>query len=44
MSSDPFLDMVGALRGDLNKASQHFGMMAEAMEREAKVQEEATQK
>ncbi|RLN39044.1 hypothetical protein C2845_PM01G44950 [Panicum miliaceum] len=43
LSSDPFLDMVGGLRGDLNKASQHFGKMAEAMEWEAKVQAEATQ-
>jgi hypothetical protein len=43
LSSDPFLDMVGGLRGDLNKASQHFGKMAEALEREAKVQAEATQ-
>lgn len=24
LSSDPFLDMVGGLRGDLNKVSQHF--------------------
>ncbi|OEL15466.1 hypothetical protein BAE44_0023514 [Dichanthelium oligosanthes] len=44
MSSDLFMDMVGGLRCDLSKASQYFGKMAEAMDREAKVQEEATQK
>jgi hypothetical protein len=43
LSSDPFLDMVGGLHGDLNKVSQHFRKMAEAWEREAKVQAEATQ-
>lgn len=40
-SSDPFLDMVVGLRGDLKNASNQFGKMAEVMEREAKVQEEA---
>jgi hypothetical protein len=42
-SSDPFLDMVGRLCGDLNKASQYFGKIAEVMKREAKVQEKTTQ-
>ncbi|KAL5666770.1 hypothetical protein ACJX0J_026878, partial [Zea mays] len=36
MSSDPFLDLASGIRGDHNKASQHFGMMAEVMEMEAK--------
>jgi hypothetical protein len=36
MSSDPFLDLASGVRGDLNKASQHFGRMAEVMEMEAK--------
>ncbi|ONM18755.1 hypothetical protein ZEAMMB73_Zm00001d004343 [Zea mays] len=36
MSSDPFLDLASGIRGDLNKASQHFGRMAEVMEMEAK--------
>jgi hypothetical protein len=44
MSSDPFFDLARGIRGDLNKASHHFGRMAEAMEKEAKAQEEATQK
>lgn len=37
----PILDMVVGLRGDLKNASNQFGKMAEVMEREAKVQEEA---
>ncbi|AQL04042.1 hypothetical protein ZEAMMB73_Zm00001d046284 [Zea mays] len=36
MSSDPFLDLASGIRGDLNKASQHFGRMVEVMEMEAK--------
>ncbi|PVH38742.1 hypothetical protein PAHAL_5G340900 [Panicum hallii] len=44
MSSDPFFDLARGIRGDLNKALHHFGRMAEAMEKEAKAQEEATQK
>jgi len=39
-SSDPFLDLVGGLRGDMKNASNHFGKMAEIIEREAKVQED----
>ncbi|WVZ81722.1 LOW QUALITY PROTEIN: hypothetical protein U9M48_029066 [Paspalum notatum var. saurae] len=41
-SSDPFLDMASDIRGDLKIASASFGKMAEAMERQAKVEEEAT--
>ncbi|WVZ96413.1 hypothetical protein U9M48_042051 [Paspalum notatum var. saurae] len=40
-SSDPFLDMASDIRGDFKIASVNFGNMAEAMERQAKVEEEA---
>jgi hypothetical protein len=36
-SSDPFLDMMGGINGDLKTASNQFGKMADIMEREAKV-------
>lgn len=44
MPSDPFFDLARGIRGDLNKASHHFGRMAEAREKETKAQEEATEK
>ena len=34
------MDLVGGLRGDMKNASNHFGKMAEIIEREAKVQED----
>ena len=40
-SSDLFLDMASDLRGDLKNATASFGKMAEAMERQAKAEEEA---
>ncbi|WVZ64453.1 hypothetical protein U9M48_013962 [Paspalum notatum var. saurae] len=40
-SSDPFLDMASDLRGDLKNATASFGKMAEAMEHQAKSEEEA---
>jgi hypothetical protein len=39
-SSDPFLDMVSGIHGDLKTTSNQFGKMAGIMEREAKVRRE----
>ncbi|WVZ64388.1 hypothetical protein U9M48_013909 [Paspalum notatum var. saurae] len=41
-SSDPFLDMASDIHCDLKIALANIGKMAEAMERQAKVEEEAT--
>ncbi|WVZ84308.1 hypothetical protein U9M48_031355 [Paspalum notatum var. saurae] len=41
-SSDPFLDMASDIHGDLKIASASFEKMVEAMEGQAKVEEEAT--
>ncbi|RLM69062.1 hypothetical protein C2845_PM17G09050 [Panicum miliaceum] len=39
VSSDPVLDMLGEVQGDLKGVAKNVGKMAEAMEREAAIQE-----
>jgi hypothetical protein len=40
-TSDPFLDMLHEVQGDLKGVASNVGKMAEAMEREAAIQEKA---